>query len=70
MTFLRRAATEFVALFIDDGALAIAVLVLIGGVAAAVKAAALAPLAGGVLLLVGCIVILVESVHRVARRRT
>jgi hypothetical protein len=70
MTFLRSAATEFVALFIDDGALAIAVLVLIGGVAAAVNAAALAPLAGGVLLLVGCIVILVESVHRVARRRT
>jgi hypothetical protein len=69
MRIVRNAAATLVALFIDDGALAIAVLALIGVIAAAVEGAALPPLIGSLLLLVGCIVVLLESVHRAARAR-
>jgi len=42
--------------------------VLIVAITAAVKLLALPPLAGGVLLLTGCLAILLYSVHRAARR--
>ena len=54
-------------MFIDDGNLALLALILIAAVTAAVKLLALPPLFGGVLLLVGCIAILIESVRRAAR---
>jgi len=69
MKILSLIVSEFVGMFIDDGALALLSVVLIAAVTAAVKLAALSPLAGGAVLLVGCLAILLESVRRAARRR-
>jgi hypothetical protein len=68
MNILRTAINELVGMFIDDGSLALFVLILILAITGAVKLLALPPLLGGVLLLVGCLAILVQSVHRAARR--
>ncbi|WP_029005796.1 hypothetical protein [Azorhizobium doebereinerae] len=69
MKFLRGVISEVLGMFIDDGALALASVVLIALVAMAVKAAGTPPLAGGALLLVGCLAILLESVNRAARKK-
>ena len=69
MKALRTAFGEFVGLFIDDGRLALTVLALIAVVTLAVKGAWVGPLAGAVALLAGCIVLLLESVYRDARRK-
>lgn len=60
---------EIVGMFIDDGSLALCVLLLIAIVVALVKLAGMPALPGGVLLLVGCLAILTENVRRAARRR-
>jgi hypothetical protein len=60
---------EIVGMFIDDGSLALLAVILIAAVSAAVKLTAMPPLLGGVLLLIGCLAILVESVRRAARSR-
>jgi hypothetical protein len=60
-------AAELVAMFIDDGRLALTLLALVGLVTLAVKVAWIGPLAGGLLLLAGCVGLLVESVLRKAR---
>jgi hypothetical protein len=67
MKLLRAAVAEVLGMFIDDGSLALALLVLIGAVTFAVKAGWLGALGGGLALLVGCVVLLVESVLRAAR---
>ena len=59
---------EVVGMFIDDGALALLSVLLIAAITAAVKLTSMSPLAGSVVLLVGCLAILVESVRRAARR--
>jgi hypothetical protein len=69
MRFLSLIAKEAVGMFVDDGALALLAVLLIAAVTAAVKLAALPPLAGGVALLVGCLVILLQSVRRATRQR-
>jgi hypothetical protein len=69
MRFLFLIAKEAVGMFVDDGALALLAVLLIAAVTAAVKLAALPPLAGGVALLVGCLVILLQSVRRATRQR-
>ncbi len=56
--------TELVGLFVDDGNLAVHILILVLAVAALVKGASLAPLIGAGLLLVGCLVILGLSLLR------
>jgi hypothetical protein len=68
MSVIRTLIAEFIGLFIDDGALALAALGLIAAIAAAVRWAGLPPLGGGILLLVGCLGILAESLHRYARK--
>ena len=68
MKVLRLILRELVGMFIDDGSLATLALVLIVAITAAVKVLALPPLAGGVLLLAGCLAILLYSVGRAARR--
>jgi len=68
MTVLRLMLKELVGMFIDDGSLATLALMLIAAITAAVKLLALPPLAGGVLLLAGCLAILLYSVRRAARR--
>jgi hypothetical protein len=68
MNVIRLILRELVGMFIDDGSLATLALVLIVAITAAVKLLALPPLAGGVLLLAGCLAILLYSVRRAARR--
>jgi hypothetical protein len=66
---IRGILAGLIALFIDDGSLALAIVGLIAAATMAVKAGWLAPLAGGLLLLVGCIALILESVYRAARRK-
>ena len=68
MTVLRGALLELWGLFVDDGSLAAQALALILVVAVLVKAAGIAPLAAGALLLVGCLAILALSLRRGSRR--
>ena len=68
MKVLRLILRELVGMFIDDGSLATLALVLIVAITAAVTLLALPPLAGGILLLAGCLAILLYSVRRAARR--
>jgi hypothetical protein len=59
---------ELASLFVDDGSLALQVLVLVLGVAALVKGAGLGALAGALAVLVGCLLILGLSLNRAKRR--
>ena len=68
MTIVHLILKELVGMFIDDRSLATLALVLIVAITAAVKLLALPPLAGGILLLAGCLAILLNSVRRAARR--
>ena len=68
MTVLRLIYEELVGMFIDDGNLALFSLLLIAVVAALVELLGLPALWGAAALLVGCIVILADSVRRAARR--
>ena len=69
MTAIRAVLAELLGLFIDDGALALAAVALIAVVAAAVRWAGLPPLGGALLILVGCLLILADSLARAARSR-
>ncbi|MBY3099977.1 hypothetical protein HFO41_22700 [Rhizobium leguminosarum] len=60
---------EFFGMFIDDGALALAALLLIAVVGALVKFAHADALLAAALLLLGCLLILAESVVRAARKK-
>ncbi|PBB91136.1 hypothetical protein CK215_18265 [Mesorhizobium sp. WSM3864] len=67
MKIVRLVLKELVCMFVDDGSLALLALLLIALVAGAVKLLALPPVAGGVLILIGCLAILWESTRRGAR---
>jgi hypothetical protein len=66
MTMLNEFASEIVGMFMADGRLSAAVLALIAVVALLIDTG-LTPLLGGGVLLVGCLVLLVESVRRHSR---
>lgn len=68
MSVLRTALSELIGMFIDDGSLATLCLILVAVVAGAVELLAMPPLAGGILLLAGCLAILVHSVLRAVKR--
>ncbi|RUV76195.1 MAG: hypothetical protein EOR30_15965 [Mesorhizobium sp.] len=68
MNLVRLAVKEFIGMFVDDGNLALLALLLIAAITAAVKFLALPPF-GGILLLIGCLAILVQSVRRAARHQ-
>ncbi len=68
MSVIGLVSKEFLGMFVDDGNLALLALMLVAAVAAAVKLLALPALLGGALLLVGCLAILLQSVHRAARQ--
>jgi hypothetical protein len=70
MNIFRTTIQELIGMFIDDGALALWSIVLIGVIAVAVEYAGLPGLAGGILLLAGCILILAESTYRAARKKS
>ncbi|CAN7149015.1 hypothetical protein LJR231_000060 [Phyllobacterium sp. LjRoot231] len=69
MNILRTTIQELIGMFIDDGALALWSIVLIGLIAAAVEFVGLSGFAGGILLLAGCILILAESTYRAAKKK-
>ncbi|MGO7375587.1 MULTISPECIES: hypothetical protein [Rhizobium] len=69
MNILSIALKEFFGMFIDDGALALLALLLISAVGVLVKFAHVDALLGAALLLVGCLMILAESVARAARQK-
>ena len=70
MTVLGLIWSELVGMFIDDGALALLALVLVAVVTVLVKLFALPGLWGALVLLVGCLAILADSVRRAARKRS
>ncbi|MGH6883646.1 hypothetical protein [Hypericibacter sp.] len=59
---------EIVGLFIDDGSLAIGILVWVAIVALALPALDVPEVWRAILLFVGCVIILIENVARSARR--
>jgi ABC-type multidrug transport system permease subunit len=63
----RAALDEILGLFVDDGSLASFAAVLILLVAGAVKILDLPPLWGGLMLIVGLVAILIESLMRATR---
>lgn len=69
MNILKIAFRELVGLFIDDGALALAAFLLILLVIAVVKLAHVNGLTAAIILLVGCLLIVAESVARAARAK-
>ena len=67
MTILKAIWDETFGLFVDDGALALQIVILIAALAAAVKLAGLPPLLAAALLIVGLLSILAVSLRRKAR---
>jgi len=69
MTMLRDLAAELVGMFAGEKRLTLAVLALVAAAGALVEFAGVNPLLGGTALLLGCLILLVESVFRGARPR-
>ena len=69
MSFVGSVFQEILGMFVDDGALALWSLALIVVVTLLVLFAGLPALAGAVLLLVGCLAILADSVRRACRSK-
>ncbi len=67
MRLARSVAAALLGLFVDDGSLALQVLLLVLAVAALIGRAGLAPLAGACAILAGCLAILGLSLRRAAR---
>ncbi|APB98451.1 hypothetical protein [Polynucleobacter asymbioticus] len=68
MEFLRTTLKELRDLFIDDGNLVFLLLSLITMISIAVKWLGLEPIFGGILLLLGYLILLAESVMRYRRK--
>ena len=69
MKLFRAMLGEFIGLFVDDGALALLVAVLIVAVAVAVKLMGLSAIVGGFVLLIGCLGVLALSLVRAVGRK-
>ncbi len=69
MTVLRILWNEMRGLFVDDGALALLMLGVIALVAGVITLALLPPLLGGLVLVVGYLLVLAESLYRFTRHR-
>jgi hypothetical protein len=67
MTMLKELAAELIGMFVAEKRLAIAVLSIVAVAGSLVDLAGLNPLVGGVVLLFGCLILLIESVCRAAR---
>ncbi|MGV8856858.1 MAG: hypothetical protein ACOH2L_19780 [Devosia sp.] len=67
MNLIKQAFEELLGLFVDDGSLALHLVLLIAAVTLAVKFASLSPLFGALAILAGCLVILVVSLRKKAR---
>jgi hypothetical protein len=69
MNTLIEALRELAGLFVEDGSLALAILAVVA-VAMILSVFAAAPVAAGVVLLVGCLGVLVENILRARRQVT
>jgi hypothetical protein len=67
MTMLKELAAELIGMFVAEKRLTIAVLAIVAMTGLSVDFAGLNPLIGGVVLLFGCLILLIESVCRAAR---
>jgi hypothetical protein len=67
MTMIKELAAELVGMFVAEKRLAIAVLAIVAMAGSLVDLAGLNPLIGGTALLLGCLIVLIESVCRAAR---
>ena len=70
MTLLRDIAKELLGMFLADARLTGAILTLVAIVTALTESHAIAALAGGASLLLGCLGILVSAAWRESRRRS
>jgi hypothetical protein len=69
MKFLRAIAVELIAMFAGDSRLTIGVFAIVAAAGLLIGVAALEPLTGAGLLLVGCLILLIENVRRSAAAR-
>lgn len=69
MNILKDVFSELFSMFVADVRLTAAILATVALAAILINATSLPPLAGGLLLLLGCIAVLFLSVRREARRR-
>jgi hypothetical protein len=67
MTMLKEVIAELIGMFMGDARLTLALLGLVAGVAALIKLVDVDPLGAGGVLLIGCLGLLIENVHRSAR---
>ena len=67
MTMLKEIIAEVIGMFMGDARLTLAILAIVAGAAALIKLVGVDPLGAGSLLLVGCLGLLIENVHRSAR---
>jgi len=68
MTMLKEIGAELVGMFVGDGQLSLAVVAIVAAAAALIHLGGIDPLSAGGFLLVGCPVVLIESVRRSARQ--
>ena len=69
MTMLKELAAELIGMFVGESRLTLSVLAIVAVVGLLVNFSSLNPLLGGAALLLGCLLLLVESVLRGARIR-
>jgi Co/Zn/Cd efflux system component len=69
MTMLKELAAELIGMFVSESRLTLFVLAIVAVVGLLVNFSSLNPLLGGVALLLGCLLLLVESVLRAAKPR-
>ena len=69
MTMLKELAAELMGMFVGESRLTLSVLAIVAAVGLLVNFSSLNPLLGGAALLLGCLLLLVESVLRAARPR-
>ena len=67
MSFVATALKELAGMFVDDGALALLNLMLVLALGLAVRTGLLGPAAGAVILIVGSLIVLAESLARASR---
>jgi hypothetical protein len=67
MTMLKELVAELIGMFVGDGRLTLAVLSIVAVTGSLIDFVGVDELAGGALLLFGCLILLVESVCRAAR---
>jgi hypothetical protein len=69
MSMIKELAAEFIGMFFGDARLAAAVIALVAATAALVGPLQSSAFVGGLVLLGGCLVILIESVRHAAKPR-